>query len=97
MIHIPKSKKRPWMAEREQEKKPWNRDLEHQKIYWSKEWRRLREDILTENPFCKCKRPATVVDHIIPVREGGEVWDLSNLQAMCRYCHNRKTAHESNK
>lgn len=96
MIHIPKSKKRPWITRSERKDKPWNANKEHQKIYQSREWRRFRLDFLAENPFCKCKRPATVVDHIKPIREGGEIWDLSNLQAMCKYCHNRKTAHGSN-
>jgi len=96
MTNIPRSKKRPWIKRVERKPIPWNANPEHREIYWSTEWRRLREDILTENPFCKCGKPAEVVDHILPVRKGGDIWDEKNLQAMCKRCHNSKTAKESN-
>ena len=94
VIHIPKPKKRPWI--KYSDKKIWG-DPAHQKIYKSARWKRLREDYLTENPYCECERLATVVDHKIPIKNGGAIWEWSNLQSMCRYCHNRKTAKESNK
>jgi len=31
------------------------------------------------------------VDHIIPIRAGGPVVDLGNLQLLCSKCHNTKT------
>jgi 5-methylcytosine-specific restriction endonuclease McrA len=31
------------------------------------------------------------MDHIIPVRAGGPVCDMNNLQLLCEKCHNRKT------
>lgn len=34
---------------------------------------------------------ATEIDHIIPVRQGGAVWDDDNLQALCKPCHSVKT------
>ena len=63
-------------------------------------WRRLREVILTRDPICVNPfdieghvEPATEVDHIIPVRNGGTEAE-SNLQGLCKPCHSRKTAIE---
>ena len=94
MIHIPKSKPRPWI--KQSDKKIWGSSAD-QKIYKSRAWRQLREDYLMEHPYCECERMATVVDHKTPIRNGGDVWKWSNLQSMCKYCHNRKTAKESNR
>ncbi len=64
-------------------------------------WPRLRALYLKRNPLCvECKKKglvveATEVDHIAPIRERPElrlVW--SNLQALCKSCHSRKTARE---
>lgn len=71
------------------------------KLYRSSRWRRLRRRFLQENPLCvECKKvgrltAATVVDHIIP-HKGDEklFWDEDNLQALCKSCHDRKTAAE---
>jgi len=41
-------------------------------------------------------KPARVVDHIVRVRDGGEFWDLNNLQTMCDACHNAKSGREGN-
>jgi 5-methylcytosine-specific restriction protein A len=40
-------------------------------------------------------QPANVVDHIVPVKQGGERFDRSNLQSLCVPCHNAKTASET--
>ena len=38
---------------------------------------------------------ATVVDHVIPIRARPDLrLTLSNLQALCKPCHDRKTALE---
>ncbi len=37
---------------------------------------------------------ASVVDHVVPIKDGGERFDAANLQALCVSCHNRKTATE---
>ena len=81
--------------------KPWGRKQD-QRIYESRAWRRLRLQYLSENPWCvMCKRkgrkrPATVVDHVRPVRFNGAIWDEDNFEGLCISCHNRKTAVESN-
>ena len=61
-----------------------------------KEFRRLRKVVLARNPHCvyclKIQKitPATDVDHIVALRNGGSN-DLNNLQSLCRKCHSRKT------
>lgn len=64
-------------------------------------WRRIRALFLKQNPLCVaqqpdglvCNRPATDVDHIVPLRLGGSN-QFINLQALCHSCHSRKTARE---
>lgn len=66
-------------------------------------WKRTRNHVLSEEPLCReCKKKgkivqATDVDHILPISEGGNPWDLDNLQPLCSSCHKRKTAIESNR
>ena len=92
-MNLPKPKQRPWIIK--PDKQIWGRK-EDQKIYKSARWRRVREIILSKRPLCECGRPATIVDHIIPIRWGGEIWDRDNLASMCQSCHNKKSAKESN-
>ena len=43
----------------------------------------------------KCGRAGRFeVDHIVPVVKGGAMWELSNLQTLCRPCHFAKTRAE---
>ena len=35
------------------------------------------------------------MDHIKPLRRGGEAYDLGNLQTLCRGCHIEKSRAES--
>ena len=66
------------------------------KRYNSRRWRKARLSFLKYNPTCTvCDKLATVVDHIKPVRLGGEFWDRDNWQSMCEVCHNRKSGYES--
>lgn len=64
-------------------------------------WAQARLYFLRFNPVCvKCKksgalRLAHVVDHIVPHRGDYEkFWNRSNWQALCKSCHDRKTATE---
>ncbi|WP_431911748.1 HNH endonuclease [Nonomuraea jabiensis] len=41
-----------------------------------------------------CGGPGRIVDHVIPVAEGG-TWDLSNLACICDACHALKSQGES--
>lgn len=64
------------------------------KRYWSTWWRTFRKAYLKLHPLCvKCEWPATVVDHIRPVSQGGDFY-RGPFQAMCKSCHNRKSAQE---
>lgn len=64
--------------------------------YNTREWQRIRAERLKRDPLChECKKAlATVLDHINPVRLGGDFWDVSNHQPLCAKCHNRKSAKE---
>lgn len=58
----------------------------------------LRADKLTTNPICEwpsCRRPATDVDHIIPLAEGGSRYDWHNLQSLCHPHHVNKTTQDA--
>ena len=35
------------------------------------------------------------VDHVIPIDKGGDPWESSNLQTLCRDCHIKKTRREN--
>lgn len=67
------------------------------RLYGSGRWKKLRAFKLKHDPLCEsCKRAgrvtqAKLVDHIQPVRDGGSMWDLDNLQSLCRECHDIKT------
>ena len=66
--------------------------------YNTTQWRKYRRAFLSRNPLCvECGRVAEVVDHIEPVRFGGEFWDDNNHQAMCHRCHNSKSGKESHR
>ncbi len=62
--------------------------------FWIKSWFGLRDEALTRDAFeCrKCGEKATDVDHVIEISDGGEEWDLENLQSLCDKCHKEKTA-----
>ena len=64
-------------------------------------WRRLRKVQLGQEPFCEyCARMgrttrATVADHIIPHKgEHALLYDLDNLQSLCKTCHDSVKAAE---
>ena len=69
-------------------------------FYQSPRWRNTRAAVLRDNPLCaRCQskgllQPARVVDHIVPVKVGGERYDRANLQSLCVPCHNAKTSTE---
>ena len=63
------------------------------KRLYGESWPVLRRQVLGRQPLCACGRPTTQVDHIIPLRLGGQTTE-DNLRAMCMPCHSRKTAGE---
>lgn len=57
-------------------------------------WQKASKRFLLDNPTCaRCAADAQVVDHIQPHR-GDPVlfWEYTNWQALCKRCHDRKTA-----
>ncbi|MCP4426911.1 MAG: HNH endonuclease [Chloroflexi bacterium] len=59
---------------------------------YDREWRRIRAAFLTRYKWCSvCGEPATEVDHIIPLRDGG-THRRDNLQSMCKSHHSQKTS-----
>lgn len=58
---------------------------------YDRKWRRIRVHYLRHHPNCVvCSEPATEVDHIITLAEGGSnKW--SNLQSFCKTHHSKKT------
>jgi 5-methylcytosine-specific restriction protein A len=75
-------------------------DIEEQTFYRSYRWRKLRKYKLSRDPLCAiCLREgivkeATMVDHIKPIKNGGDLMAVVNLQSLCVSCHNRKKAKE---
>ncbi|MGA1073424.1 MAG: HNH endonuclease signature motif containing protein [Pseudohongiellaceae bacterium] len=77
-------------------RKKAKRDRPQDTRYWSNAWRKARTAYIRNHPECvDCGRIASVVDHIEPVRLGGEFWDSSNWQSMCTRCHNAKSGREA--
>ena len=70
-------------------------------FYQSAAWRAVRAAFLREHPVCGvCAGrgrvvAAVVVDHVVPLKDGGARFDWENLAALCVPDHNRKTARET--
>lgn len=78
-----------WSARRPDIKRTTGRKLQRQ-----------RHELFMREPLCReCERhgrvrQAEIRDHIVPLAEGGADED-SNIQSLCRDCHDEKTAGES--
>jgi 5-methylcytosine-specific restriction endonuclease McrA len=69
--------------------------------YTTQRWQRVRRQKLQVNPLCEsCLQrgsiePATVVDHRVPIADGGDPFPpLDQLASLCVRCHNAKTRAE---
>lgn len=100
MPHLPKSTKRPWIKNNTPPPQTGRRNP-NSEFYNSTKWRRTRGAYIKKNPLCVvCQaagiiKQAEVVDHKIPINEGGEKYKWSNLQSMCHTHHNQKSGRES--
>ena len=84
----------PWMPENKKRKQMHERRVQEPR-YNTTRWRRMRAIYLAHNPICfNCERAATVMDHVTPVRLGGDFW-LGPFQALCDSCHNSKSGREA--
>lgn len=63
--------------------------------YKSTRWLKLRQLKLNHSPLCEhCLKEgrttaATLVHHIKPIEDGGEMYEYSNLMSLCTECHNK--------
>ena len=78
----------------------YERDQKSKKLYRYR-WQKTSKYFLSHNPLCvECKKndkvtAATVTDHIVPHKRNKKLfWNRSNWQALCKSCHDRKTAKE---
>ena len=64
---------------------------------YSTQWDAVRKLHLKGEPLCRmCATAgrvtaAVMVDHIVPIADGGAVLDDTNLQSLCTSCHASKT------
>ncbi len=70
--------------------------------YCDKAHRAWRQAVLTRDAWtCRdcgrvCDGPKEAqADHVVPIRKGGERYDLANGQTLCIVCHGRKTHREN--
>ncbi|MBO5449795.1 MAG: HNH endonuclease [Ruminococcus sp.] len=71
---------------------------------YGKEWRKIRSRFIAIHPLCQdCLeygitpvRKSEEVHHIKPLAEGGTN-DFSNLRALCKICHSKRTVKENNR
>lgn len=81
----------------------YQRDKFSKTFYNTPKWREIRKLKLTQSPFCEeCRKngtivKATIVDHIKPIKQGGEPYALDNLQSLCWSCHSRKSIIEGSR
>jgi 5-methylcytosine-specific restriction endonuclease McrA len=67
-------------------------------FYTNARWRRLRKWKLADTTLCEqCSRVAQEVDHIQPIRDGGDPYAIDNLQSLCKSCHSKKTVQDIKK
>lgn len=68
-----------------------------QSIYGTYRWKKLRKQKALLNPLCEhcmlndIAKLVEEVDHIIELEDGGEMWDIDNLQSLCKRHHIIKT------
>jgi 5-methylcytosine-specific restriction endonuclease McrA len=56
-------------------------------------WHKCRDAYLRRHPLCVvCGKPARMVDHIVPLSQGGAMLDEDNWQSMCWKDHGIKSA-----
>ena len=72
-----------------------------QSFYNSTTWRKYSLNYRAMNPLCEVSIAADdpigsqLVDHIVPIEQGGSWYDPCNHMAMCHYWHNKKRGLES--
>lgn len=88
---------------RRNEPQPKRQGGNNRKIYQSARWHRTSKQHRKANPLCvMCLKEgitklAEELDHIVPIEEGGAIWDTTNHQGLCKSHHSKKTYLETHK
>lgn len=97
MATLPKPKRRSYLPAKEQKK-----GTSDQNFYNSTRWRKTSIAYRKQQPLCEvCLKglehicTADVVDHIVPIEQGGSQFNPDNHMGMCHKHHNRKRGLES--
>ena len=75
-----------------------NYRLQAHKRGYDSNWSKFRKAYISEHPLCVvcqkagCIVPTEIVDHVVPLDQGGDKWAEANLQPLCRSHHAEKTA-----
>ncbi len=95
---------RPWIVKKPKAEQNQSRGGNEQtNFYRLARWRKVRALYLQEHPLCvECMKegrpvPAKELDHIVPIRLGGDEYDEKNLQGLCVRHHSRKSQGEKGK
>lgn len=75
-------------------RKPWINPSQHTLQMDRPQERIWREQVIakTNGRCAQCGQPGAITDHILPVGEGGALYDVDNGQYLCRDCDKVKTA-----
>lgn len=68
------------------------------RIYKTARWQAVRRAVFERDGWAcvKCGRMGLIeCDHIRPIKDAGDWFDMDNLQTLCRGCHINKSAGES--
>ena len=88
---------------RDEQYRKYGRDDFSKSFYSTPAWRSVRRRQLDAEPYCaECFKEgrivkASIVDHIVPIKEGGAKYDPKNLQSLCWSCHSRKSILEGSR
>lgn len=69
----------------------------------STRWQQTRLRVMERDEWrCRvrlpgCKGQATDADHIVPVADGGDRWDLGNLRAACGFCNRSRASRQKHR
>ena len=97
MPYLQKTTRRPWLKEKIQHEGRRFKDFN----YNLQSWKKLRAVKRMADPLCEeCKakgiiKGAECVDHITPISKGGDPYSWSNLQSLCKKCHDSKSGKEA--
>jgi len=77
-------------------RKPRRIYKDYEKDYHSQFWRNFSKKYRQDHRHCAiCQaEDDLVIDHSIPTRIGGAMYDIRNMAVLCRPCHSKKTGDE---